>query len=360
MARKTSAKTEKSDWTRDWSVGIRVWVERSGHALLGEGRAELLAAIDQERSITNAAKTAGMSYRRAWDLIQAMNKAAGAPLVEAAPGGARGGGAQLTPRGRVAVEIYQQVHKSLTETAAGVLQRTVDPHCINPGIIHLAAAISLQEAVGQILAEYALRQPATQVRAIFGASNELADHLVAGAPGDVFISAEPAELDRLSTFGLILPRSRRTFARNGLAFVGRPTMKDVTSMRELGTAKFRRIAVAEPTCPLGNHSRSFFERAGIYESIRSKALFVDNSRAVLAAVVSGAADVGLAFSSDASRPGSWQTLFHIPTSRTCATYEAALVGRSQNVPPKLLMEFMTSPVATRCLRRCGLQPVSKK
>jgi hypothetical protein len=118
----------------------------------------------------------------------------------------------------------------------------------------------LQEAVGQILAEYALRQPATQVRAIFGASNELADHLVAGAPGDVFISAEPAELDRLSTFGLILPRSRRTFARNGLAFVGRPTMKVVTSMRELGTAKFRRIAVAEPTCPLGNHSRSFFEQ----------------------------------------------------------------------------------------------------
>ncbi|HEX5471127.1 MAG TPA: hypothetical protein VFW73_04540, partial [Lacipirellulaceae bacterium] len=73
----------KSEWGHGWEVGLRVWIERAGEAVLGEGRAELLAAIDREHSITKAARTAGMSYRRAWNLIQATNTAAGESLVEA-------------------------------------------------------------------------------------------------------------------------------------------------------------------------------------------------------------------------------------------------------------------------------------
>src|SRR5262245_50623358 len=96
-------------WAAEWRVGVRVWVERNGEAVLGEGRAELLAAIDSERSITKAAKAAGMSYRRAWNLIQEINTAAGETLVEAAVGGATGGGARLTDRGRFAVEVYDDV-----------------------------------------------------------------------------------------------------------------------------------------------------------------------------------------------------------------------------------------------------------
>src|SRR6478736_6269343 len=103
----------KVHWARNWKVGVRVWVEREGQAMLGEGRAELLAAIDTEHSITKAAKAAGMSYRRAWNLIQEVNEAAGEALVEAAVGGKQGGGAQLTERGRLALEIYQQVRQSL-------------------------------------------------------------------------------------------------------------------------------------------------------------------------------------------------------------------------------------------------------
>lgn len=347
----------KTGWTSDWTVGIRVWVERSGEAVLGEGRAELLAAIDLERSITKAAKTAGMSYRRAWNLIQDVNAAAGEPLVEAATGGRQGGGARLTPRGRLALDVYEQVRQSLVESAAGVLQRTVAPNRQASALLHLAAAISLQEAVGQILAEFALQQPATHVRAIFGASNELADHLLAGAPGDVFISAEPAELARLGSAGLIVARSRRVIARNGLAIVGSPAMKWVTKIGDLKSAKVRRIALAEPACPLGNYSRQYLESVGVYESQLPKVLHVDNSRAVLAAVVSGAADVGIAFSSDASRRGAWQTLSRIPTSRAAATYEAAVVGRGhQHASAKSLLEFLVSPSAARCLRRCGLRP----
>ncbi len=91
--------TAKKHWASDWKVGVRVWVERQGHAVLGEGRAELLAAIASEHSITKAAKAAGMSYRRAWTMIQEVNKAAGEALVEAAVGGKQGAAHVLRHRG---------------------------------------------------------------------------------------------------------------------------------------------------------------------------------------------------------------------------------------------------------------------
>src|SRR4249919_2316805 len=144
----------KTHWANDWKVGVRVWVEREGQAVLGEGRAELLAAIDTYHSITKAAKAAGMSYRRAWNMIQDVNEAAGEALVEAAVGGKQGGGALLTPNGRLALEVYDKVRRSLVDSAAGSLRQVIQPDARGSKCIHLAAAISMQEAVGQILAEY--------------------------------------------------------------------------------------------------------------------------------------------------------------------------------------------------------------
>ena len=90
--------TASANWNRNWKVGVRIWFEREGQAVLGAGRAELLAAIDTEHSITKAAKAAGMSYRKAWTMIQEVNAAAGEPLVEAAVGGKQGGGAASHPK----------------------------------------------------------------------------------------------------------------------------------------------------------------------------------------------------------------------------------------------------------------------
>src|SRR4029078_9400017 len=112
----------ETHWASDWKVGVRVWVEREGQAVLGEGRAELLAAIETEHSITKAAKAAGMSYRRAWNLIQEVNEAAAETLVEAAVGGKQGGGAHLTANGRLALAVYDDVRLSLVESAAGALR----------------------------------------------------------------------------------------------------------------------------------------------------------------------------------------------------------------------------------------------
>ena len=62
----------------------------------GRGKADLLQAVDEEGSISAAGRRMGMSYRRAWSLVEDMNAAFAAPVVETARGGAGGGGARLT------------------------------------------------------------------------------------------------------------------------------------------------------------------------------------------------------------------------------------------------------------------------
>ena len=350
----------KTHWAGDWTVGLRVWVEREGQVVLGEGRAELLAAIDTRHSITKAAKAAGMSYRRAWNMIQEVNEAAGETLVESAVGGKQGGGARLTAYGRRALDVYDKVRRSLVDSAADSLRHAIVPDDRERKCIHLAAAISMQEAVGQILAEYSLIRPAVQVRAIFGASNELVDHLLAGALGDVFISAELAELDRLESANMLANNSRQIIAKNGLAIVGGPKTLPVKKPADLLSSRFKRVVLAEPACPLGQYSKVYLEQADVYEKLQAKALLVDNSRTVLAAVASGAAQAGLAFSSDSMTQRAWRLLLRVPTSKAAVTYAAAIIERSgPHDEVRRLSVFLSSPIAARCYRRCGMRPVAR-
>ncbi len=253
------------------------------------------------------------------------------------------------------------MRQSLVGSASAALQRAVRIDASVATALHVAAAISLQEAVGQILAEFALRRPAVHVRTIFGASNELADHLLSGAPGDVFISAEPTELDRLDAAKLIAAKSRRAVARNGLAAIGVAGIESIRKVSDLESNRIKRIALAEPASPLGRCCMNYLQSAGVYDRLAPKVLWVDNSRAVLSAVASKAADAGLAFSSDASRQGDWQLLFRVPLAKASAIYEAAAITREVKLAESQeLLEFLATPAAQRCFRRCGLRPVSGK
>ncbi len=88
---------------------------------LGPGKARLLELIGETGSITRAAKALGMSYRRAWLLVDAMNRDFRQPLVETARGGERGGGAQVTALGREATERYRAMEARATALLADEL-----------------------------------------------------------------------------------------------------------------------------------------------------------------------------------------------------------------------------------------------
>ena len=73
---------------------------------MGPGKAQLISMIDSTGSISAAAREMGMSYRRAWQLVEAINKSFNRPVVITAVGGKRGGGAAVTAFGREIVALY--------------------------------------------------------------------------------------------------------------------------------------------------------------------------------------------------------------------------------------------------------------
>jgi molybdate transport system regulatory protein len=82
----------------------------SGTAIaMGPGKADLLEAIDSCGSISSAARKMRMSYRRAWELVDVMNKCFNQPVVISSPGGHHGGGAQLTEFGRFILKSYRDL-----------------------------------------------------------------------------------------------------------------------------------------------------------------------------------------------------------------------------------------------------------
>ncbi|MET0182399.1 MAG: LysR family transcriptional regulator [Caulobacterales bacterium] len=85
---------------------------------MGPGKADLLDQIIKCGSISAAAKAMNMSYSRAWQLVDAMNKAFKKPVVESATGGAKGGGAQVTEVGRAVLSHYREMQTALDAKAS--------------------------------------------------------------------------------------------------------------------------------------------------------------------------------------------------------------------------------------------------
>lgn len=97
---------------------IRARLMHGAEIAMGPGKAELLQAIADTGSISGAARKMGMSYRRAWLLVDTMNRCFVSPLVSSAAGGAQGGGAQLTPLGAEVLTLYNTLQGEMEKAAA--------------------------------------------------------------------------------------------------------------------------------------------------------------------------------------------------------------------------------------------------
>lgn len=78
----------------------------------------MLEAINQAGSLSGAARQLHISYRRAWDMLDAINRSCPVPLVETAAGGVKGGGARLTTRGTALLTRYRELESSARRTVA--------------------------------------------------------------------------------------------------------------------------------------------------------------------------------------------------------------------------------------------------
>lgn len=94
-------------------IRIRCWIDIDGVRFFGPGRAELLSFIDESGSIVKAAKSMGMSYKKAWDMVDEMNTRGKKPFVVARKGGDKGGGSELTEAARKMLFKYNKLMDKL-------------------------------------------------------------------------------------------------------------------------------------------------------------------------------------------------------------------------------------------------------
>lgn len=94
----------------DYKIKSRIWIEVDDNVLLGEGRVRLLKAIEQTGSLSKAAKSLQMSYKKAWTLTDAVNKSAKKPIIVTSIGGKNGGGAKLTPYGKKIISVFEEIN----------------------------------------------------------------------------------------------------------------------------------------------------------------------------------------------------------------------------------------------------------
>src|ERR1700688_149646 len=97
---------------------VRVSIVFESGARIGPGKAALLESIRDTGSISAAARDMGMSYKRAWVLLDSMNQAFTEPVTTAAPGGAGGGGAVLTAFSAEVLERYRRISEHADKFAA--------------------------------------------------------------------------------------------------------------------------------------------------------------------------------------------------------------------------------------------------
>ena len=105
------------------SPALRIRVDLAPGCSVGPGKVSLLEAIAREGSLSVAAKSIGMSYRRAWDLLADLNRSFGEPVVATVVGGTQGGGAKVTKFGQALMKAFRAVERDALKAATTRLRR---------------------------------------------------------------------------------------------------------------------------------------------------------------------------------------------------------------------------------------------
>jgi molybdate transport system substrate-binding protein len=222
----------------------------------------------------------------------------------------------------------------------------------------VSAAVSVKDAVTEIGHGFAAGRPGVTVLYNWGASGELQKQIEAGAPIDLFISAAARQMDELERRGLLVPGTRRVFARNVITVV-KPSGShvDIAGPADLGQAKVARIVIGNPrTVPAGQYAEESLRALGLWERVRPKLILAENVRQALDYVARGEVDAGFVYATDAATRGQAVREAFRPAADTYRpiVYPVAVVtGSRQPVLARAFLDVLVSPEGQAVLGRHG-------
>lgn len=222
--------------------------------------------------------------------------------------------------------------------------------------IHVFAAASTRSALERIAAEFE-RRTGGKVDCNFASSSVLARQIEAGAPCDLFLSADPTWVKYVQEKRLLRDDSVRELLRNQLVLVvqaGKSATVNWSADFDVDAVLPGTWALGDPdTVPLGRYARQALERLRWWERVRSRTITAADAPAVLRLVALGEADVALGYASDVVGAEGVVVVGEVPAD----LYEPIryLIAATTNATPAAaeLLDFLVGPAASDVFRRSG-------
>jgi molybdate transport system substrate-binding protein len=225
----------------------------------------------------------------------------------------------------------------------------------------VCAAVSLTESLEAAAKAY-LAAGGSPVRFNFAGSNVLARQLVNGAPADLFISADEAQMNIVAEAGAIDRATRVDLLANRLAVIARPDRGEIRDVRALLGPDVRRVAIGDPAAvPAGVYARHYLQAAGLWDALQSRLVPVGNVRAAVAAVENGSADAAIVYETDAAIVRTAVIAFVVAgAGAPRILYPAAVVAgsRHREAAARFLL-FLRGPQGAEIFRRYKFSPLAR-
>lgn len=202
------------------------------------------------------------------------------------------------------------------------------------GEVRIGAAASLRDLLFPGCAGFCSANMGTKLGMSFGASSELSRQVEAGAPFDLILSADAANVDRLGA--KIVAGTRRVFLTNRLALVAPPGSAGLADIRD-GTT----VAIAGPEVPAGKAWRKYLDSSRALGDRKPRFVLGDDVTATLAAFESGAADFALVYQTDAGAAKREHST-HVPADGHVVEYVAAIVAGHETAESRAFLDWLGS------------------
>jgi len=225
------------------------------------------------------------------------------------------------------------------------------------GPVVLAAA-SLQESLTEAANAWAAKGHAKPVLS-FAASSALARQAIAGAPADLFLSADEEWMDAVAKAGLLRPGTRTTLLGNRLVLIAPAASKlRLTPARGFPLAKALgagRLALADPDAvPAGKYAKAALARLGVWAGVAAKVAPAENVRAAMALVERGAAPLGIVYATDARASKAVRVVGIFPaSSHPPIRYPVAVLKASRHKDAAGFRAFLLSKQGRAIFARHG-------
>ncbi|WP_426755223.1 molybdate ABC transporter substrate-binding protein [Myxococcus sp. Y35] len=216
------------------------------------------------------------------------------------------------------------------------------------------AAVSTTDAL-QALAPAFHQATGHTVELSLGASSDLARQAIAGAPADVFLSADEAQLDAVQKAGLVAPSTRVDLLSNRLVVVVPADAKTPLSS-PAGLEGLKRLSLGDPEAvPAGVYAKAWLVKVGLWKELAPKVVPALNVRAALAAVETGRVDAGVVYATDAAHSKRVRVAFQVPEQDVPRIVYpvAVLTGGKATEAGRAFVRFLQSEAARKVFATHG-------